>query len=119
MRAVNLRTRLAAPEVRGKLLSHNAGQLGSIPARLDEQRVHIGKRLDAPFDGSFKTVGRVGMRKIYGRLDSCKDILGSVLGFPSKHNDVLVVTLFRPVMSLASAGRNNPSRSSAETCNSA
>ena len=55
--------------------------------------MHIGKRLNATFNRTFESLNRFGSRKIYGRLNSCKDILGSVLGFPSKHSDVLVVAL--------------------------
>jgi hypothetical protein len=55
--------------------------------------VDIGKRLNATFNCWFKTLGRIGMRKANGGLDACKDILGPVLGFASKHSDVLVVPL--------------------------
>jgi hypothetical protein len=55
--------------------------------------MHIGKRLNAPFNRAFESVNRFGSRKLNGRLNRCKDILGSVLSFPSEHSDVLVVPL--------------------------
>ncbi|MGB8633388.1 MAG: hypothetical protein WCD69_29110, partial [Xanthobacteraceae bacterium] len=41
--------------------------------------------------GSLKTIGRIGLREIDGGLDGGKDILGSVLSFPSESDDVFVV----------------------------
>jgi hypothetical protein len=70
-----MRAPLTLSEVRGKFLKHNAGQLGADPTRLDEQIVDICERLNASFNGSFKTIGRVGMRKIYGGLDGGEDVL--------------------------------------------
>jgi hypothetical protein len=61
--------------------------------RLDEQIVEFGQCLNAPLDGAFKPIGRIGSPKIYGGLDSGEDILGSVYGFASESGDVLVVPL--------------------------
>jgi hypothetical protein len=61
--------------------------------RLDEQTVDICECLNAPFNGLLKTIGGIGMRKIYGGLNGCQDILGSVLGFPSERGNVLVAPL--------------------------
>jgi hypothetical protein len=55
--------------------------------------VDISECLDAPFNGSSKTIGCIRMRKIYDGLDGRQDVLGSVLGFPSEDVDVLIVTL--------------------------
>ena len=55
--------------------------------------MEFGERLNAPLNGTFKTIGRIGMRKMYRGLDGCEDVLGSMLGFPSKSGDVLLVAL--------------------------
>src|SRR5215813_13621297 len=93
MRPVNSRTRLVRCDIRGKLSDRDARKLRSNPARLDEQSVDIREGLNAPFNSSFKSIRRIRMRKIYGGLDGCQDILGSVLGFPSENSDMLVVPL--------------------------
>jgi hypothetical protein len=46
-----------------------------------------------PLNGMSKTIGRIGTRNIYGGLDGCEDVLGSVLSLPSKGGDVLLVAL--------------------------
>ena len=33
------------------------------------------------------------MRKIYGGLDGCEDVLGSVLGFTSENGNTIVIPL--------------------------
>ena len=53
--------------------------------------MNIRQRLNAPFNGSFKTIRRIGARKIHGGLDGGEDILSSMLCFPSEGDDVLVV----------------------------
>jgi hypothetical protein len=55
--------------------------------------VDIREGLNAPFDGAFKTIGRISMRKIRSGLDGRQDILGSVLGFTSESSNILVVPL--------------------------
>jgi hypothetical protein len=55
--------------------------------------VDIRKRSDTSFNGSFKTIGRIGMRKTYGRLDCSQDILGAVFGLPSESGYSRVVPL--------------------------
>ena len=49
--------------------------------------------LNAPFNSAFKSIGRVGMRKIYGGPDGCQDVLGAVLGFASEKGNTVVVPL--------------------------
>ena len=55
--------------------------------------MNIRQCLNASFDGLFKSIGRIGMRKIYGGLDGGEDILGSVLGFAGQGGNKLVVPL--------------------------
>ena len=74
-------------------MGDNARQFSSSPTRVNEQTVDICECLNAPFNGLFKTIGRIGMRKIYGGLNDCEDILGPVLSFPSKSGNVLVLLL--------------------------
>ena len=53
----------------------------------------VGKRPDASFDCLFQTVGCVGLRKhdscLYGR----KQVLASVLCFPSQRSNLLLTSL--------------------------
>jgi len=51
------------------------------------------KRLNAPANCTFETIGRVGIRKVYDGLNGCKDVLGSVLSFPCEFGDTLVGAL--------------------------
>ena len=53
----------------------------------------IGEGLNAPFNGTFKTIGGIRMRKFHRGLDGCEDVFGSVFSFASKSGDALIVAL--------------------------
>jgi len=88
-----LNTPFVPSGIGGKLLACDAGKRGAGPVRVDKQIVKFGECLDAPLDRAFKTLGRIGTRKIYGSLDGRQDILGSMLGFPGERGDMFVVAL--------------------------
>ena len=92
-RPINLDTPFGLSGIRGKLLAGDAGKFSTGPARVDKQIVKFCECLNAPLDGAFETICRIGTRKVYGSLDGRKDILGSVLGLPSKRSDMFVVPL--------------------------
>ena len=92
-RPINLDAPFGPSGIGRKLLAGDAGKRSAGPVRVDKQIVKFGECLDAPLDGAFKTLGRIGTRKIYGSLDRRQDILGSMLGLPGERSDMFVVAL--------------------------
>ena len=90
---VNSGACLALLKIGRKLLPRDRRQLSANPARLDKERMNIGKGPNASFNCLLQPLKRVGLRKLDGGEHVRNQVLASMLGLPSQSGDLLLSPL--------------------------
>src|SRR5689334_9295321 len=76
--------------VRGHFILCDCLQVCASPTRLDEQRMNVRKRTNAPINCMLEAIDGIGLRNGYDSLDIRKCVLASMLCFAGEHSDVFL-----------------------------
>src|SRR5579872_5647825 len=93
MWAVNSNARPLFFQIRSEFLPREGKDVSPKPAALDEQRVGIRERLEAPFYGRSQPFRRISLRQVHKRLNRCEHVSGAMFGFASEHCNSLLGAL--------------------------